>query len=135
MKTGFLLTIVAARFLMAQPSLGPDNMNAGWLWPKGVYTLVIHDGPGPRTEDIATFLAARGMVADFFQVPCHYIGQPWSDTRSAMCVQQHVVPLSQLDRLRELHQCIGNHGQDHLDTPTLNQADTVYQIGGPTWFF
>jgi hypothetical protein len=135
MKTGLLLAIVAAPVLTAQPILGPDSLHSDWLWPKGVYTLVIHDGPGPRTEDIATFLAARGIVADFFQVPCHYIAEPWADTRSAMCVQQHVTPVSQVNRLLALHQCVGNHGQDHLDTPTLNQADTIYQIGGPTWFF
>jgi hypothetical protein len=100
-----------------------------------VYALVIHDGPGPRTEDIAAFLSSRGLVADFFQVPCHYAGQPSADLRSAICFQQHVTPVSQLNRLLALHQCVGNHGQDHLDTPTLNQADTVYQIGGPTAFF
>jgi hypothetical protein len=118
---------------MAQPSLGPTNLAAGWLWPKGVYTLVIHDGPGPRTEDIATFLAARGIVADFFQVLCHYAGQPDADQRSAICVRQHANPVSQLNRLLALHQCVGN-GQDHLSTNTLTQGDTIYQIGGPTSF-
>jgi len=135
MKTSFLFAILSAPVLMAQPALGPNSLNAGWLWPKGVYTLVIHDGPGPRTEDIATFLAASGKVADFFQVLCHYVGQPWADQRSAMCFQQHTVPVSQLNRVLALHQCVGNHGQDHLDTPTLDQADTIYQIGWPTWFF
>lgn len=135
MKTGLLFAILSVSVLMAQPGLGSNSLNAGWLWPKGVYALVIHDGPGPRTEDIATFLAASGKVADFFQVPCHYIGQPWSDTRSAMCVRQHAVPVSQLNRVLAPHQCVGNHGQDHLDTPTLDQADSIYQIGGPTWFF
>ena len=134
MKT-LLSVILGTSTLMAQPALGPNSLNAGWLWPKGVYTLVVHDGPGPRTADIATFLAARGIVADFFQVLCHYAGQPGADQRSALCFQQHAVPVSQLDRLLSLHQCVGNHGQDHLDTPTLDQADTVYQIGGPTAFF
>jgi hypothetical protein len=120
---------------MAQPTLGPTSLNADWLWPKGVYALVIHDGPGPRTQDIATFLASKGTVADFFQVACHYAGQPWADTRSAICVRQHETPVSQASGLLALHQCLGNHGQDHLDTPTLNQADTIYQIGGPTAFF
>lgn len=133
MKLG-LLAIFSVSSLVAQPALGPTNLNAGWLWPKGVYTLVLHDGPGPRTEDIATFLAARGTVADFFQVPCHYSGQPGADRRSAMCVQQHANPVSQLNRLLALHQCVGNHGQDHLVTTTLDQADTVYQVGGPTSF-
>jgi hypothetical protein len=133
MKLG-LLAIFSVLSLMAQPVLGPTNLNAGWLWPKGVYTLVVHDGPGPRTEDIATFLAARGTVGDFFQVLCHYAGQPDADRRSAMCVQQHANPVSQLNRLLALHQCVGNHGQDHLVTTTLDQADTVHQIGGPTSF-
>jgi hypothetical protein len=133
MKTA-LSAIFWASVLAAQPTLGPNSLNAGWLWPKGVYTLVIHDGPGPRTDDIATFLAANGKVADFFQVLCHYVGQPGADQRSAMCFQQHATPVSQLNRLLALHQCVGNHGQDHLDTPTLDQADTVYQVGGPTWF-
>jgi hypothetical protein len=133
MKLG-LLTIFSVSSLMAQPALGPMNLAAGWLWPKGVYTLVIHDGPGPRTEDIATFLAARGTVGDFFQVLCHYSGQPDSDPRSAICVQQHANPLPQLNRLPALHQCVGNHGQDHLSTNTLTQGDTIYQIGAPTSF-
>ena len=119
MKLG-LLAILSVSSLVAQPALGPTNLSAGWFWPKGVYTLVIHDGPGPRTEDIATFLAARGTVADFFQVPCHYSGQPGADQRSAMCVQQHANPVSQLTRLLALHQCVGNHGQDHLVTTTLD---------------
>ena len=120
--------------LRAQPLIGTTSLNAGWLWPKGMYTLVIHDGPGPRTEDIAAYLRANGTVADFFQTLCHYTGQPWADTRSAMCFQQHLAPLSLVNQLLSLHQCIGNHGQDHLDTPTLNQADTVYQIGNATGF-
>jgi hypothetical protein len=95
---------------------------------------VLHDGPGPHTEDIATFLAARGIVGDFFQVLCQYSGQPNADQRSAICVQQHANPMSLLNRLLALHQCVGNHGQDHLATTTLNQADTLYQIGGPTGF-
>ena len=121
--------------MLAQPLLAPANLNAGWLWPKGVYTLAIHDGPGPRTEDIAAFLSTGGKVADFYQVLCHYAGQPWADSRSAMCFQQHTVPLSLLNAMTALHQCIGNHGQDHLVTPSLNQADTIYQIGESTAFF
>jgi hypothetical protein len=133
-------TVLMAAFfvgspLIAQPLLGSTNLNAGWLWPKGVYTLAIHDGPGPRTEDIAAYLAATGKVADFFQTLCHYTGQPWADQRSAMCFQQHAVPVSLVNSILALHQCVGNHGQDHLSTPTLNQADTIYQIGGPTAFF
>jgi hypothetical protein len=73
-------------------------------------------------------------VADFFQVLCHYSGQPAADQRSAICVQQHANPLPQITRLLALHQCVGNHGQDHLSTNTLTQADTLYQIGGPTSF-
>lgn len=133
MKT-LLFAILSASALMAQPTLGPNSLNAGGLWPKGVYTLVLHDGPGPRTEEIAALLAAKGIVGDFYQVLCHYAGQPGADQRSAMCFQQHAVPVAQLNRLLALHQCVGNHGQDHLDTPTLNQADTIYQIGGPTGF-
>jgi len=120
---------------MAQPQLRTTNLSAGWLWPKGVYTLAIHDGPGPRTEEIAAYLAAAGKVADFFQTICHYDGQPWPDWRSAMCHQVKTTPRSLLERLLSLHQCTGNHGQDHLDTPMLNQADTAYQIGGPALFF
>jgi hypothetical protein len=133
MKT--LFTLLTASVAIAQPALQPNSLNAGWLWPKGVYTLVIHDGPGPKTEEIATYLAAHGKVADFFQVLCHYAGQPWADQRSAMCNQQHVTPVAQLSKLQSLHQCVGNHGQDHLNTPSLNQADTLYQIGAPALFF
>ena len=135
MKTGFVFVILAVSVLMAQPALGPNSLNAAWLWPKGVYALVIHDGPGPKTDEVAAYLASKGVVADFFQVPCHYAGQPAADTRSAMCVQQHADRVSQINRLLALHQCLGNHGQDHLATRSLSQADTVYQIGGPVEFF
>jgi hypothetical protein len=133
MKTP-LFALLTASVAIAQPALQSNSLNAGWLWPKGVYTLVIHDGPGPKTDDIAAFLNSREIVADFFQVLCHYAGQPAADQRSAMCNQQHMVPVAQLTKLQSLHQCVGNHGQDHLNTPTLNQADTVYQIGGATSF-
>jgi hypothetical protein len=129
-----LFALFTATAMMAQPSLGLNSLNASWLWPKGVYTLVIHDGPGPRTEDIAAFLSAQSNVADFFQVLCHYAGQPWADQRSAMCFQQHVVPIAQMNKVQSLHQCIGNHGQDHLDALTLDASDTIYQIGGSTSF-
>ncbi len=134
LKSIVLLPLFSACALFAQPKLGPANLNAGWLWPKGVYTLVLHDGPGPKTEAIAEFLAKTNKTADFFQVFCHYSGQPGADPRSAMCNQQHAVPMIQASRILDLHQCIGNHGQDHLNTATLTKSDTVYQIGGPTGF-
>jgi len=134
LKSVTLTALLCASALSAQPQLGAANLNAGWLWPKGVYALAIHDGPGPRTPEIATFLAASGKVADFFQTICHYAGQPWRDYRSAMCLQQYTSLASSLNHLLQRHQCVGNHGQDHLVTPALNQADTIYQIGNPTWF-
>jgi len=52
--------------LSAQPQLGTTNLSAGWLWPKGVYALAIHDGPGPYgtgSLDIVVLGSARLLYA------------------------------------------------------------------------
>jgi hypothetical protein len=64
-----LFAILWASALLAQPALGPNGLNAGWLWPKGVYTLVIDDGPGPKTEDIAA-LQNHGPASNGRSIPC-----------------------------------------------------------------
>src|SRR4051812_18893531 len=43
-----------------------ENQLTGSELPNKTIALTFDDGPGPRTEELATFLAAKGIHATFF---------------------------------------------------------------------
>jgi hypothetical protein len=96
-----------------------------------------HDGPaqtmgsGDNQElRIANELAKRGLIATFYEVPCHYFDQPIPDPLSSLCKEPGNQPFSILDTLVQKGQIVGNHTQDHVPLGWIvnDPGRVLYQV-------
>jgi len=132
----FVYILATAPALAQQPQeqLNSYNLSAGWLFPKGAYTFVFHDGPGPRTAEIIAKLKRWNIAASLFQNSCQYFGEI-ADPRSVNCKGAGTVSLDLLKELAAAHQFLGNHGANHLVLTAIPLADALNEIRRPIELF
>jgi peptidoglycan/xylan/chitin deacetylase (PgdA/CDA1 family) len=91
----------------------------GTSLPQGTLTLTFDDGPGassegrrgPKTQQLAEYLAAEGIPATFFACGKHLAELPGI-----------------VERLRSLGHTVANHTHDHPNLTTITPADVVAQV-------
>ncbi len=130
----YILAMPPALAQEPQEQLCTYNLGAGWLFPKGVYAIALHDGWGPRTAECIAELKRRNITASLFQNSCHYFGEI-ADSRSVNCKGVGNVSLDLLKEPAAAHQFLGDHGANHLVLSAIPLADALNEIRRPIELF
>lgn len=88
-----------------------ENQLTGSELPNKTIALTFDDGPGPRTEELATFLAGKGIHATFFINGKNAPGRQ----KALKAVVDH-------------HHILGNHTQNHLQLTSLGAAKIASEV-------
>ena len=105
-----------AQALSAQQILGTS------LPPKTL-ALTFDDGPGSRTVELASWLAAQNIHVAFF-----VNGHCFQDGNGCGNVNPTRDPATVLGQVRAHGHFVGNHTQDHLDLTTLRDAEILSEL-------
>lgn len=88
-----------------------EHQLTGSELPNKTIALTFDDGPGPRTEELATFLASKGIKATFFINGKNAAGRDKA-----------------LEAVIANHHILGNHTQNHLQLTKLSADKVVSEV-------